>query len=77
MYVLVRSLAGLALIAAATAPLAAESQFPPNAVIQQILDERVGQQRTFGVVLGTTPGPRRIRTWVASFIPSTPRARSR
>ena len=65
MYVLVRSLAGLALIAAATAPLAAESQFPPNAVIQQILDERVAEQRTFGVVLGTMDARGRIHLYHA------------
>jgi CubicO group peptidase (beta-lactamase class C family) len=65
MYLLVRSLAGLALVASATASLAAESPFPPDAVIQRILDERVAQKRTFGVVLGTMDPSGRIHLYQA------------
>ena len=65
MYVLVRSLAGLALVAGATASLAAESSFPPDAVIQRLLDDRVAQKRMFGVVLGTMDASGRIHLYQA------------
>jgi serine-type D-Ala-D-Ala carboxypeptidase/endopeptidase len=65
MSVLVRSLAGLALVAGITAPLAAQSPFPPDSVIQRILDERVAEKRTFGVVLGTMDAGGNIRIYHA------------
>ena len=65
MSVLVRSLAGLALVAGATAPLAAQSPFPPDSVIQRILDERVAEKRTFGVVVGTMDASGNIRIYHA------------
>lgn len=53
MFVLVRLLATLTLFAGAAAPLAAQSPFPPGSAIQRILDERVAEKRTFGIVVGT------------------------
>ncbi|MEO8452739.1 MAG: serine hydrolase [Gemmatimonadota bacterium] len=65
MSVLVRSFAGLALASAALAPLAAQSPFPPDSTIQRILDERVAEKRTFGLVVGTMDAGGKIRIYHA------------
>lgn len=65
-YLLLRRAASAALAALLVArPLAGQRGLPPDAAIQRMLDARVAEGRTFGVVLGTRDARGRTRLYHA------------